>query len=93
VTREERFEHPWAVRFGHWAMAIAMAVLVPSGLEVLAAFPSFGDKIPQRDLFEPPAIVRLGGWLGGAMQWRLRSPGPDRRCESAAPIVCVSLRP
>jgi Ni/Fe-hydrogenase b-type cytochrome subunit len=67
----ERFEHPWAVRFSHWAMAIAMAVLVPSGLEILAAFPSFGDKIPQRDLFEPPAIVRLGGWLGGAMQWHV----------------------
>jgi thiosulfate reductase cytochrome b subunit len=69
--RDERVEHPWAVRFSHWLIALAMAVLVPSGLEIFAAFPSFGDKIPQHDLFVPPAITRLGGWLGGAVQWHI----------------------
>jgi Ni/Fe-hydrogenase b-type cytochrome subunit len=64
-----RFEHPAVVRWCHWSMALALAVLVPSGLEVFGAFPSFADKIPQHDLFEPPSIVRLGGWLGGALQW------------------------
>ena len=48
-----------------------MIVLVGSGLEIFAAFPSFGDKIPERDFFVPPAALRIGGWLGGALQWHL----------------------
>lgn len=36
----------------------------------MAAFPSFGDKVPQQNLIdEIPEAVRLGGWLGGALQW------------------------
>ena len=66
-----RLEHPTAVRVCHWLAALAIAVLVASGLEVFAAFPSFGEKIPQQDLFTPPAFARLGGWLGGALQWHL----------------------
>jgi thiosulfate reductase cytochrome b subunit len=66
-----RFEHPNVVRLSHWLIALAMGVLIPSGLEIFAAFPSFGDKIPQRDLFTPPAMARLGGWLGGALQWHM----------------------
>jgi Ni/Fe-hydrogenase b-type cytochrome subunit len=69
--RAERLEHPAVVRFCHWLSALAIAVLVGSGLEVFAAFPSFGDKIQQRDLFAPPGVIRLGGWLGGALQWHL----------------------
>ena len=69
--RTGRLEHPAVVRFCHWLSALAIAVLVTSGLEVFAAFPSFGDKMPQRDLFTPPAMMRLGGWLGGALQWHL----------------------
>jgi Ni/Fe-hydrogenase b-type cytochrome subunit len=64
-----RLEHPFIVRVCHWAFAAALLVLIGSGLEVFAAFPTFGDKIPQSDLFMPPAGVRLGGWLGGALQW------------------------
>jgi len=40
-------------------------------LEIFAALPVFGDKIPQRDVLMPPEAVRLGGWLGGALQWHL----------------------
>jgi Ni/Fe-hydrogenase b-type cytochrome subunit len=65
----ERFEHPGIVRFCHWAQAIALAVLIPSGLQIFNAFPSFGDKIPERDLFVVPAPFTLGGWLAGALQW------------------------
>jgi Ni/Fe-hydrogenase b-type cytochrome subunit len=64
-----RYEHPAVVRVCHWALALALAVLIPSGLEVFAAFPGFGDKIPQTDFFVPPSALRLGGWLGGALQW------------------------
>jgi thiosulfate reductase cytochrome b subunit len=64
------YEHPWAVRFCHWANAIALVVLTMSGLRILAAFPSFGPKIPEHDLINKvPAAITLGGWLGGALQW------------------------
>ena len=66
--RRERLEHPAIVRFCHWLVALAIVVLGASGLEVVAAFPSFGEKIPEHVLFTPPDGVRLGGWLGGALQ-------------------------
>jgi Ni/Fe-hydrogenase b-type cytochrome subunit len=67
----ERLEHPAIVRLCHWFGAIAVVVLAGSGLEIFAAFPSFGDKIPERDFFLPPAALRLGGWLAGGLQWHL----------------------
>lgn len=69
--RDARLEHPGVVRSCHWLAALAVTILVASGLEIFAAFASFGDKVPQRDLFMPPSAVRLGGWLGGALQWHL----------------------
>src|SRR6476661_7902756 len=64
------YEHPWAVRFCHWMNAIALIVLVMSGLQIFTAFPSFGPKIPEADLVASvPAALRLGGWLAGALQW------------------------
>jgi Ni/Fe-hydrogenase b-type cytochrome subunit len=64
-------EHPTIVRLSHWASALAIAIMIMSGLQIFAAFPSFGEKIPERDLFIPPASISLGGWLGGALQWHL----------------------
>jgi thiosulfate reductase cytochrome b subunit len=64
------YEHPWAVRFAHWANAVTLSVLVMSGLQIFAAFPSFGPKIPQENLINAvPEALALGGWLGGALQW------------------------
>jgi len=64
------YEHPWFVRLCHWTNAIALSVLVASGLLIFSAFPSFGPKIPQRDLIGGvPLLLTLGGWLGGALQW------------------------
>lgn len=64
------FEHPWAVRFSHWANAITVTVMVMSDLQIFTAFPSFGSKIPQQNLIdEVPKAIALGGWLGGALQW------------------------
>jgi Ni/Fe-hydrogenase b-type cytochrome subunit len=69
-TRMAVYEHPWAVRLAHWANAVTVTVMVMSGLQIFYAFPSFGAKIPQRNLIEEiPEAVRLGGWLGGALQW------------------------
>jgi Ni/Fe-hydrogenase b-type cytochrome subunit len=70
-ARCERDEHPYVVRMCHWTGALAVTLLMLSGLEIFAAFPSFGDKVRQTDLFVPPAALRLGGWLGGALQWHL----------------------
>ena len=64
-----RLEHPVVVRLCHWVFALAIVVLIGSGLEVFAAFPTFGEKLPQSDLVVPPSALRLGGWLGGALQW------------------------
>lgn len=62
-------EHPAITRVCHWTFALAVLVLIGSGLEVFAAFPAFAEKMPQADLFEPPPALRIGGWLGGALQW------------------------
>jgi thiosulfate reductase cytochrome b subunit len=66
-----RDEHPYVVRMCHWIGGLSVTILIMSGLQIFAAFPSFGDKLPEVDFFVPPAAVRLGGWLGGALQWHL----------------------
>ncbi len=40
-------------------------------MQIFRAFPSFGAKIPQKDLLHWPKAFALGGWLGGALQWHL----------------------
>ena len=69
--REYAREHPWLVRFTHWLNAVTLVVMTMSGLQIFAAFPSFGPKIPQKDLVHFPEAMRLGGWLGGSLQWHL----------------------
>ena len=70
-TRIAANEHPWAVRFTHWVNAISLFVMIGSGLQIFRAFPSFGSKIPQKDLLIWPKDYALGGWLGGGLQWHL----------------------
>ncbi|MET0543566.1 MAG: cytochrome b/b6 domain-containing protein [Variovorax sp.] len=53
--------HPAWMRITHWLNAIAVLVLVTSGWRIYNAAPFFP--------FEIPAMVTLGGWLGGALQW------------------------
>jgi Prokaryotic cytochrome b561 len=65
------YEHPFIVRLCHWVNAVALFVLAGSGLQIFRAFPSFGSKIPQRDLLHWPKALAIGGWLGGALQWHL----------------------
>jgi Ni/Fe-hydrogenase b-type cytochrome subunit len=70
-THREVLEHPWPVRFCHWLNTVSLFVMAASGLRIFRAFPSFGPKIPQRDVLHVPASLTLGGWLGGALQWHL----------------------
>lgn len=65
------YEHPWPVRFSHWVNTAALFVMTGSGLQIFRAFPSFGAKIPQKDLLNWPKAFAIGGWLGGALQWHL----------------------
>jgi Ni/Fe-hydrogenase b-type cytochrome subunit len=65
------YEHPYLVRLTHWVSAISIAIMILSGIEIFRAFPTFGDKIPQKDLVNVPNWLGLGGWLGGSLQWHL----------------------
>src|ERR1017187_6244202 len=51
------YEHPWVVRFAHWVNAVAVLVLVGTGLQIFRAFPSFGPKIPQKNLLDVPRLI------------------------------------
>ncbi|HWJ49144.1 MAG TPA: hypothetical protein VNS62_15920 [Candidatus Udaeobacter sp.] len=55
------YEHPLAVRLCHWVNGISLFVLVGSGLQIFRAFPSFGAKIPQKDLLHWPKAFAIGG--------------------------------
>ena len=68
---EAVYEHPFIVRICHWVNAVALFVMVESGMQIFRAFPSFGAKIPQHDLLNWPKAFAIGGWLGGALQWHL----------------------
>ena len=69
APRRVRVEHPYAVRFAHWALAIALPVLALSGLQIKRAFPSFGPKLPPGPEVVVPRWAALGGWLAGGIQW------------------------
>ena len=64
-----RTTHTYLVRLAHWVAAIAILILVLSGLDIFRAFPSFGSKLPESDGLPLPSKPGLGGWLGGALQW------------------------
>ena len=65
------YEHPWAVRITHWLNVISLFVMIGSGFQIFRAFPSFGAKIPEKDLLHWPKAFAIGGWLGGGLQWHL----------------------
>src|SRR6202165_4117540 len=65
------YEPPLPVRLCHWLNTISLFVLIGSGLQIFRAFPSFGAKIPQKDLLHWPKAFALVGWLGGGLQWHL----------------------
>src|ERR1700739_1132861 len=65
------YEHQWPVCFSNWVNTVALFVMTGSCFEIFLAFPSFGAKIPQKDLLNWPKAFAIGGWLGGALQWHL----------------------
>ncbi len=75
------YEHPLVIRITHWVNAVSLTVMILSGIQIFAAFPSFSAKVPQHNLityppqFTPTSIggwfrgLALGGWLAGAWNW------------------------
>lgn len=66
--------HHWVVRLTHWLSALAITIMVASGLRIFNAYPSFhrrGESFCCYP-FEGKSIpdwLTFGGWLGGARHW------------------------
>lgn len=66
--------HHWIVRVTHWVNAVALTLMVASGLAIFNASPKFAPKggtfccYPwEGDAI--PASLTFGGWLAGARRW------------------------
>ena len=53
--------HPAFVRLWHWVNAVAIVLMIGSGLRIYNASPLFDFRFPNS--------ITLGGWLAGALQW------------------------
>jgi thiosulfate reductase cytochrome b subunit len=66
--------HHWIVRVTHWVNAVALTLMVASGLAIFNASPEFAPKggtfccYPWEGVAIPPALT-FGGWLEGARHW------------------------
>ena len=68
--------HHWIVRVTHWVNALALTLMVGSGLRIFNANPGFA---PRGDTFccypfegtPIPSALTFGGWLAGARHWHL----------------------
>jgi Ni/Fe-hydrogenase b-type cytochrome subunit len=66
--------HHWVVRVTHWVNAIALTLMVGSGLRIFNAYPAFARRgegfccYPWEHKAIPDALT-FGGWLGGARHW------------------------
>lgn len=66
--------HHWIVRLTHWVNAVALTLMVASGLRIFNAYPGF-SRMGERFCCYPwegkaiPAGLTFGGWLAGARHW------------------------
>ena len=58
---ETKIISPLYIRITHWLNAVAVIVMIMSGLKIYNASPIFDFLIPKS--------ITLGGWLGGALLW------------------------
>jgi thiosulfate reductase cytochrome b subunit len=66
--------HHIVVRITHWVNALALAVMVGSGLRIFNAYPAFARKGETFCCYpfeghKIPAWLTFGGWLAGARHW------------------------
>lgn len=57
----DRIIHPLFVRITHWINAVAVFIMLMSGLKIYNASPIYPVQFPPD--------VTLGGWLAGALAW------------------------
>jgi Ni/Fe-hydrogenase b-type cytochrome subunit len=66
--------HHWIVRLTHWINAVAVLVMIGSGLRIFNAYPAFARRGESFCCYpfekHPiPAVLTFGAWLGGARHW------------------------
>ena len=66
--------HHWIVRLTHWVNALALAIMIGSGLRIFNAYPAFARKGESFCCYPfegapIPAWLTFGGWLAGARHW------------------------
>ena len=59
--RTKQHIHPLVIRATHWLNAVALYIMIASGLRIYNASPIFGFRFPD--------WMTLGGWLAGGRQW------------------------
>jgi thiosulfate reductase cytochrome b subunit len=66
--------HHLIVRVTHWVNALALAIMIGSGLRIFNAYPAFARKGESFCCYpfegtRIPAWLTFGGWLAGARHW------------------------
>jgi Ni/Fe-hydrogenase b-type cytochrome subunit len=66
--------HHWLVRVTHWVNAVALTLMVGSGLRIFQAYPAFARKGESFCCYplaghDPPHWLTFGGGLAGARNW------------------------
>jgi thiosulfate reductase cytochrome b subunit len=66
--------HHWLVRATHWVNALALLIMIGSGLRIFNAYPAFARKGESFCCYPfegaaIPAWLTFGGWLAGARHW------------------------
>jgi len=66
--------HHWIVRLTHWVNALAITIMITSGLRIFNAYPGFARKgetfcCYPFDGYAIPDWLTFGGWLAGARNW------------------------
>ena len=66
--------HHWVVRVTHWVNAVALTIMVGSGLRIFNAYPRFARRGETFCCYPfegtpIPSWLTFGGWLAGARNW------------------------
>jgi thiosulfate reductase cytochrome b subunit len=74
VSEVPTLRHHWIVRATHWVNALALVIMIGSGLRIFNAYPAFARKGESFCCYpfegaRIPAWLTFGGWLAGARHW------------------------
>ena len=66
--------HHWIVRLTHWVNALALTIMIGSGLRIFNSYPAFARKGESFCCYpfaghKIPEWLTFGGWLAGARNW------------------------